>query len=133
MTFPYPPSRLPSRRPWSFVLLLLAISASGCGEGIFGSREGDAIPRETFLAAIVELRLAAYRENNEGVLPAGAHEEILARHGVTAEQMTGFVEVHGRDIPFMDSVWIEIDGHVRAGLEARAAEGTTTSTPAQQP
>lgn len=71
---------------------------------------------------MVDLRLEAYRANHEGELPDEAREEVLARHGVSAEEMTGFVEVHGRDIPFMDSVWVEIDGHVRAGLEALAAE-----------
>jgi hypothetical protein len=41
--------------------------------------------------------------------------------------MVGFIEVHGRDIPFMDSLWTEIDGHVRAGLEARTVESAPTT------
>jgi len=71
---------------------------------------------------MVDLRLSAYRANNEGVLTEGDREEVLARNGVSDDDMTGFVEIHGRNIPFMDSLWTDIESHVRAGLEAQRAE-----------
>jgi hypothetical protein len=103
------------------VLALLAICA-GCGDAILGSGDSEAIPRLTFQETMVELRLEAYRANDQGILPEGAHEAILTRHGVSVDEMIEFIEVHGRDIPFMDSVWTDIDGHVRAGLQAQALE-----------
>jgi len=113
-------SHLRRFRLW-VALAVLTVSA-GCGDGILGSGQSDAIPRATFQETMVELRLEAYRANDQGVLPEGAHEAILARHGVSVDQMIQFIEVHGRNIPFMDSVWTDVDGHVRAGLQARALE-----------
>jgi hypothetical protein len=116
-----------SRRVRGGVALALLALAAGCDDGILGSGRGQSLPRDTFMETMVELRLSAYRENNDGVLPPGAHEEILSRNGVSVEEMVGFIEVHGRDIPFMDSLWTEIDGHVRAGLEARTVESAPTT------
>jgi hypothetical protein len=104
-----------------FALALMTVS-SGCSDGILGSAESEAIPRVTFQETMVELRLEAYRANDQGVLPDGAHEAVLARHGVSVDEMIEFIEVHGRNIPLMDSVWAEVDGHVKAALQARALE-----------
>ncbi len=36
-------------------------------------------------------------------------DRILAELGLTPEDLIEFVEAHGRDIPFMQEVWEEVD------------------------
>jgi hypothetical protein len=83
-------------------LLAAGALAAACG----GS--GDAIDREVFIAAWVDLRVAAL-ESDDLRLPPDRREAILARHGIDQEALLGFADVHGRDVEFMNGVWSEVE------------------------
>lgn len=88
--------------------LLVLLAASACDPG-FPSSEGDApIDRETFVAVYVELRIEALRWDG-GRLPEAERDRILREHGVTADDLRGFVQTHGRNVPYMTEVWTEVD------------------------
>ena len=85
-----------------FVTSAVLLTASGGGPG------GDAIDRDTFVATYVDLRVAAL-ETDSTRLAATDREEILARHGVTGDDLTHFAEVHAAELEFMREVWNEIE------------------------
>lgn len=96
--------------PLSFfrrLLLPMGLSAtvgvSGCGPA-----EEAAIPRETFIAAYVDLRMAAL-DRDDARVPDAERDGILAEHGITPEDLVTFAEVRGRDPAFMRDVWAEIE------------------------
>jgi hypothetical protein len=86
-------------------LLLVALTA--CDGGIPGSERERTIPRETFIQAMVELRLAAVESPGEPVT-AARRDRVLEALGVTSEQLVRFAEVHGRNVPYMNDVWNEV-------------------------
>lgn len=98
---------MPSIPRFRHLVLLGATAAAvvlpGCGP-----EEEATIPRETFVAAYVELRVAAL-ERDDARVPDADRDRILAEHGVTAEDMVAFAEVRGRDPAFMRDVWAEIE------------------------
>lgn len=106
--------RPPTLRPL-LAALLLWIPAAGCGQG--GEAPETAAPgtveRELFVAAYVDLREAALLHGGE--LPDSLRAAVLARHGVTGDDLLRFAEVHGDEVRYMDEVWSEIE----ARLEAR--------------
>lgn len=64
--------------------------------------------RETFIQVYVELRAAALGHDDATVTDA-ERERILSSHGVAAEDLVTFAEVHGRDPAYMRDVWNEIE------------------------
>lgn len=66
------------------------------------------VDRETFVQVYVELRVAAL-ESSDANLAEEDRERILQRHGVSAEDLISFAEVHGADPDYMLSVWTEIE------------------------
>jgi hypothetical protein len=86
------------------LLLALASCSSDTAEPV----EGDVIDRETFIATYVDLRMAAV-ESPDFRLPPGARDEVLARHGVDAEDLVRFAEAYGQDLELMNEVWTEVE------------------------
>jgi len=88
-------------RRW-FVALAVA-GALGCD-----SSAQDAIERDVFIATYVDLRIAASETDS---LRIGDVErtEVLARHGVTGDELTHFADVYADDLEFMREVWNEVE------------------------
>lgn len=68
----------------------------------------DAISREAFIEAYVELRVGAISRPGEEMSVA-ERDAILANLGLVDQDLLEFVEVNGRDVQFMRKVWEEID------------------------
>ena len=85
------------------LLLLAQPACEGGGEDTVGT-----IDRETFIAVYVDLRTTAMT-SGRGELDDVLRTEVLARHGVSEEDVTNFIEVHGQDVGFMQEVWDEIE------------------------
>lgn len=94
----------------------LAGAAGGCGpeapEGVIG--------REVFIQAYVDLRVAALEAEDQQMTEA-LRAEVLARHGIEAEDLLEFAEVHARELEFMRDVWNEVEVRMDA-LRPEAAE-----------
>jgi hypothetical protein len=86
-----------------FAATLLPGAVASCGPDAPAT-----IDRQTFVDVFVELRIAAL-DAPQARLPQEARERILASHGVTADDLLGFAEVHARDPAYMRSVWDEIE------------------------
>jgi hypothetical protein len=96
------------------LLLALASCSSDTAEPV----EGDVIDRETFIATYVDLRAAAVT-TPDFRLPPDVREEILARHGVSGEDLVGFAPAYGRDLELMNEVWTEVERRLQES-DARA-------------
>lgn len=100
----------------ALLALLVAVAApllAACGDdgAAPAARERETISREVFVETYVDLRLTALRSGREQVDPA-AREEVLARQGVTEDDLLTFVEVHGERVHFMNGVWDEIEARI---------------------
>lgn len=73
-----------------------------------GGPSADTIDREVFIATYVDLRVAAL-DTDTAKVGTEEREEVLRRHGVTAEDLTTFAEVHATDLEFMRDVWNEVE------------------------
>jgi hypothetical protein len=104
-------------RSASTLLLPVLLLAAACG-----GAEPETIERESFIATYVDLRRAALQNPGAQIGPP-QRDEVLARHGVSEEDLLSFVEVHGRDVDYMAGVW----GEVEARLHPQ------DSVPAMQP
>jgi len=100
----------------------------GCGPGDPDPRIAATIPRETFVQAYVELRVAALR-NPEQRLPLQVRQRILDRIGVTEEELLTFAEVWGEDFDYMRGVWGEVDSIMRARRDNTEGPGARGNSP----
>jgi hypothetical protein len=98
---------------------LLVVGLAACEGGIPGSERERTIPRETFIQAMVDLRLAAVESPGDPVTQA-RRDRVLEELGVTPEQLVHFAEVHGRNVPYMNDVWNEVQQRL---LERAEEEG----------
>lgn len=98
-------------------LLALLVTLPGCDLGIPGSGSGETIDDQTFVEAMVELRLATAR--SDGALSASVREDVLADVGVSGDDLVTFIEVHGENVPRMHDIWVELD--LRLSGEGREA------------
>lgn len=126
---PPPPSGPSLALP--LIILLLTSTLSGCDMGFPGS-EGEAeLDRDTFVETYVELRVAA--AGWEGAqLPEEERDRILESQGVSADQLREFVQVHGRNVPFMNEIWNEVSQEVTTRLDPpdpAEEEGTPPPAP----
>ena len=80
--------------------VLACLACSGAAE--------DTIDRQVFIDAWTELRIAALDTDSQRVAAAD-RDAILERHGVTAEDLTRFADVHATDLDFMRDVWNDIE------------------------
>jgi hypothetical protein len=103
----------PLLRPPILALALAVVSACGPGIPEPSPVEGG-LSREVFVETLIDLRRASaaweYRQ-----LPPEERDAILAERGVTAQELTNFVESHGTDVFFMSSIWDEVES--RLGLQ----------------
>lgn len=89
---------------WPVVLCLLAFV--GCGDR--PSDQGLAVSRARFVDTYVDLRAEAFRAESE-TLTDSARATVLARHGVTEEELLDFAEAMGGDLDYMRDLWNEIE------------------------
>ena len=98
------------RRGLRHSALLLTLCAvpllAGCGDSV--EEIDGVISREEFVQAFSELRVSALRSESGEIAPE-ERDRILAELNLTPEDLVEFVEVHGRDVPFMQEVWEEVD------------------------
>jgi hypothetical protein len=109
---------------------LLAAGLTACDGGVPGSERERTIPRETFIRAMVELRLLAAESPEEGVATT-RRDGLLGELGVTSEQLIRFAEVHGRNVPYMNDVWNEV--HRQLLDHANEEEDETPALPIRPP
>lgn len=86
------------------VLCLLVVL--GCGD-----RPSDrdlSVSRARFVDTYVDLRAEALRVES-GRLTDSARATVLARHGVTEEELLDFAEAMGGDLDYMRDLWNEIE------------------------
>ncbi len=93
------------KRTVAATAFLLALASCG---GDTSTVASDVIDRETFIATYLDLRLAATAQPDFRVT-SEQRAEVLARHGVDAEELIRFADVHGRDLEFMNEVWSEVE------------------------
>jgi len=100
-----PPSRSIDRLatlPLVFMTALL-----GCGGG-GASEPATGIDAETFVATYVDLRATAL-SSGEALISDEERADVLARHGVTEDDLTTFVEARGEDVEVMRDIWDEVE------------------------
>jgi len=83
------------------------IGSSACGGPSPDQGIDDGLGKDAFIAAYVDLRLAALR--NGGTIDMRLRETVLSNHGVTEDDLLAFAEAHGRDVSFMSEVWQEVE------------------------
>lgn len=102
--------RVLCRRALRRSALLLTLCAvpllAGCRDS--GEEIEGVVTREQFVQAFSNLRVSALRSEG-GEIVMEERDRILAELGLTPEDLIEFVEAHGRDIPFMQEVWEEVD------------------------
>ncbi len=96
----------PSYLPRLLAVTALLLTVPGCDDA--SRNERTVMPRETFIEAYVELRVAALH-SADAVLTDSARAEILAGHGVSEDQLIDFVTVRGPELDFMRDLWNEIE------------------------
>jgi hypothetical protein len=111
----------PIRAALAWAAALTGALVSGCTSGDAPTDEGS-IARDVFVAAYVDLRLAALESEDFKVTPA-QRDEILSRHGTDQEGLLRFAEVHGPDLEYMSDVWAEIE---RVMQERTPSEATAS-------
>lgn len=103
------------------VLSLFVLSwVAACEGGIPLFDRDRTISRESFVETMVELRFEAARTHELRLTPA-QRDRILARRGVTPDELVRFAEVHGGNVPYMAEVWTEVETRLRAKAEAYQA------------
>jgi len=113
---------VPTRRLRALALGL-ALAAAACGWDSPTPSGESGIDRETFIATYVDLRAVTIRGDSFAVSDA-QRSDVLARHGVTEAELLGFAELHGEDVPFMRSVWDEVEARLDAQRVLPDAGGT---------
>ncbi len=92
----------------ALVVALVALAAlQGCSDGAAPGAEG--VPStEEFVSTYVDLRISALRTTS-GEIRAEDRDSILAARGVTDADLFAFVDAHGRDATFMQTVWDSVE------------------------
>jgi hypothetical protein len=90
----------------------------GCGS----SAPGDTIDREVFIATYVDLRMAAL-DTDTARIGTVERDAILQQHGVTADDLTTFADVHGADLEYMRDVWAEVELRLDTDPESEGGSG----------
>ena len=99
-------------RPLALALALALAAASCVGDASAPPAQGG-LDRETFISTYVDLRAVTIRGDSFAISDA-QRAEVLARHGVTEDALLGFAQLHGEDVPFMRSVWDEVESRLDA-------------------
>jgi hypothetical protein len=89
----------------ALICLALAAGLAGCSD----PPPEETISRERFIEVYVALRSEAHSPDAPGEIDPEVRDRILAEHGVEAEELIHFVEVHGEDLQYMFEVWSEVE------------------------
>ena len=106
-------------RPSGRLAFLGLVVLFGCGGG---APQGDTIDRELFITTYVDLRMAALDTDSSRVSDS-ERDEILQQHGVTADDLTTFADVHGADLEYMRDVWAEVELRLDSDPDAASPSG----------
>ncbi len=111
--------RVLCRRALRHFALLLTLFAVPLLAGCRDSSEAieGVITREQFVQAFSDLRVSALRSEG-GEIALEERDRVLAELGLTPEDLIEFVEAHGRDLPFMQEVWEEVDHNLETRRNA---------------
>lgn len=101
---PIPLTRIGRSTTGGLATLALLTLAVACGS----SANTDAIDRETFIDAYVDLRVAAL-DTDSGRVAASDRDAILGDLGIAEDDLLDFVEVHAADLEFMRDVWNDVE------------------------
>lgn len=107
----------------SLMLLVPLLAACGDDGAAPSAADAETISRDVFVATYVDLRLTALRSGSEEISPS-ARDEVLARHGVTPEDLLEFVEIHGDRVQYMKELWNEVETRIDS---IRDPDDTTSS------
>jgi len=105
-------------RPSARLALLGLFVLFGCG----GGTQGDTIDREVFITTYVDLRIAAL-DTDSSRISESQRDEILQQHGVTADDLTTFADVHGADLEYMRDVWADVELRLDSDPDAASPSG----------
>jgi len=114
--------------PLRSALLGLALAWAGCGGGASEPAAAGGIDRELFIATYVDLRATTIRSDSFAISDTD-RAAVLARHGVTEQQLLEFPELHGRDVEFMRTVWDEVERRLDAERLLPEGNEPTTALP----
>jgi hypothetical protein len=89
----------------SAVFILLPSAACDAGA------DGSLLSKADFVDAYVDLRVSALRREDH-TLTDSARVAVLARHGVTEDQLLEFASAHGGDLEFMRDLWNEVEARL---------------------
>lgn len=89
-------------------LTALFLGVAGCGGKDSNPRAGEAISKELFIEAYVQLRLVGLRSPSKA-LSLEARDRVLEKVGTTEEELLTFVEIWGNNGDVMVEVWGSID------------------------
>lgn len=96
------------RRLASLLMCCASVSVAACGSG--GDRP-ETISRDVFVDTYVDLRTSAL-DTEEQRVDSVMRARILEEHGVTAQDLTHFADVHGAELEFMRDVWNDIEARL---------------------
>lgn len=102
------------------VVFALAVAVVACG----GSERANVIDRETFIETYVDLRISAL-DTDSARLTDNDRETILARHGVSEDDLVEFVEAYASELEFMRDVWNEVEVRMDRTPEPADESGPT--------
>ena len=105
-------------RPSGRLALLTLLVVVGCG----GGAQRDTIDREVFISTYADLRMAALDTDSSRVGEA-ERDAILQEHGVTADELTTFADVHGEDLEYMRDVWADVELRLDTDPDAASPSG----------
>lgn len=86
---------------------VVPLTVAACG----GDADPSLVSRARFVDAYVDLRVSALRRDDEA-LTDSARAAVLARHGVTEDQLLDFAAAHGGDLEFMRDLWNQIEARL---------------------
>ena len=90
-----------------------AAESASAGATTGEATTGPTVSREAFIETYVALRYQAV-QSPANELPPRERDRILEEHGVTEDELLAFVEAHGDDPTYMESVWSEVESRMDA-------------------
>lgn len=112
------------RPPLPLAALFTAALALGCARDIDAPRSSRAtIPTGTFTQVLEELSAARAETLPDTAALRVRRSEILARHGVTAEDLLRFVEAHGADDDRMAPIYRRVGAQLDSLMQERVRSG----------
>ena len=113
--------------PKAILASLVAMTLSwSCGGGATDVPE-DAVAREQFIGAYLDLRIAAL-SSGATTLVDEIRDSVLAINDVTEQDLLDFVDSHGEDVEFMRNLWTEVESRLTERLEEMARDEENDGT-----